>query len=118
MKDKHAILLHAALELEPMLVLADGRVWEGHVRSCAAGSVRAVMRPVGSGEPLVEKSWSVFEIDDVGRQEYQQDGDEEPEDELLVQARAMVAQAREVGELSLAERLVRDRLRRQDVSSS
>lgn len=107
-----ATILEAIAGQEPMLFLVDGRVWEGHIESCLAGDLAAVVRPVGTRTPRVGQRWRLDAITEMARQE--PEGDDEPEDELLGAARRMTEQAREYGELSLAERLLRDRETRKE----
>jgi hypothetical protein len=69
------------------------------------GTVVAVARSVGSRQPRAEYRWALGDVQ-LARQV-------EPEsveaDELQLQARELVEVAREYGELSLAERVLRER---------
>jgi hypothetical protein len=101
------MILEAVVNQEPMLFLVDGEVWEGHIADCTDGVVCAVVRRIRQTRPYTERRWRLEQIADMGKQEPEQD--DEPEDELLAGARLMVQQAREYGEMSLAERILRNR---------
>jgi hypothetical protein len=105
--DRLDFILEAAESQEPVLFLVDGEVWEGHIESCLDGVVDAVVRPIRQTQPYTGQRWSLDQIADMGRRE--PEGDDEAEDELFRSARRMVDQAREYGEMSLAERILRQR---------
>lgn len=111
MSDQAAFILEAAESQAPVLFLVDGRVWEGHIQSCLDGLVVAVARPAGQSLPSAEQRWRLEEIVQMGPAESSGD-DGEDEDELFTQARLMAEQARDYGEMSLAERLLKERDRR------
>jgi hypothetical protein len=100
-------VLEAAETQEPALFLVDGEVWEGHVAGCAGGVVDAVVRPIRQTQPYTGQRWSLDQIAHVGKRE--PEDDDEAEDELFRSARLMVEQAREYSEMSLAERILRNR---------
>jgi hypothetical protein len=105
--DRLDFILEAAESQEPVLFLVDGEVWEGRIESCLDGVVAAVVRPIRQTQPYTGQHWSLDQIADMGKRE--PEGDEDAEDELFVSARLMVQQAREYGEMSLAERILKTR---------
>jgi hypothetical protein len=111
--DRLQFILDAAASQERVIFLVDGRVWEGHIESCLDGVLTAVARMVASAHPFTIQRWDLTEIADMAAQEPQGD-DAGDDDELLTQARELMDQARSYEELSLAERLVRDRIPREE----
>lgn len=107
-----AFILDAYNRQEAVLFLVDGRVWEGQVQSCLLGTVVAVVRPVGNTGSYTERRWHLDEIADMSLRS--PEGDEQVEDELFASARLMVEQAREYGEMSLAERMLKERAVREE----
>lgn len=107
------ILRRAHSDQEPVLVLVDGRVWEGHIQDLALDTVVAVVRPVGTQGSYTEQRWHLDQIADMSLRSLEGD-EQEAEDELFANARLMVQQAREYGEMSLAERLLKERATREE----
>jgi hypothetical protein len=105
MSDELDLILELVSEQAPALLAVDGVVYEGHIQSCHRGTVVAVARSVGSRQPRAEYRWALGDVQ-LARQV-------EPEsveaDELQLQARELAEAAREYGELSLAERVLRER---------
>lgn len=113
MNDRVAFILDALDDQEPLLFLVAGEVWEGHMQSCVEGAVVAVVRQAGATHPYGERRWRLEDIADMARREPEGDDDEE-DDGLFAQARRMTELARDYGEMSLAERLLKDRAMREE----
>jgi hypothetical protein len=107
MSDRFELLMALAGEQAPAIFNVDGVIYEGHVQSCLAGEVVAVARPYGTRDVRQEHRWTLVQILDMDRL---LEPDDEPEDPLVRQARDLAARAQEYDRLSLAERLVADRI--------
>src|SRR4051812_33699763 len=103
MSDELELILDLVAEQAPALLAVDGVVYEGHIQSCLRGTVVAVARPVGRGQPRAEYQWRLADVQ-IGRQVEPESVEEA--DELQMQARELAEAAREYGELSLAERVL------------
>jgi hypothetical protein len=106
MSDELDLILELVSEQAPALLAVDGVVYEGHIQSCHGGTVVAVARSVGSRQPRAEYRWALADVQ-LARQVEPESVEEA--DELQLQARELVEVAREYGELSLAERVLRER---------
>jgi len=110
-EDRLTFILDAAATQERVLFLVAGRVWEGHIESCLDGVLTVAARMVASTHSFTMQRWDLTEIADMATQEPQgDDGD----DELLTHARQLTEQARRYEEMSLAERLVYERIAREE----
>jgi hypothetical protein len=97
---------------ERVLFLAEDVVWEAHLQSCLAGTIVAAARPLGAERPFGEERFELSEITELAP--YEPQAGEEPDTELSKMATDMAAQAAEYQGLSLAERLIRDHIRREE----
>jgi hypothetical protein len=105
--DRFDLLMSLVAEQAPALFDVGGVIYEGHVQSCLAGEVVAVARLYGTRDVRQECRWDNSEIRDIGRLA---EAGEESEDPLVVQARDLAARAVQYDGLSLAERLLADRI--------
>lgn len=108
MNDRFDLVMTLVAEQAPALIDVGGAIYEGHVQSCLAGEVVAVARLYGTRDVRQEHRWTIGEIRDIDQ--LREAGADEPEDPLIVQARDLAARAQEYGGLSLAERLLADRI--------
>jgi hypothetical protein len=93
-------------------------VWEAHLQSCLAGTIVAVARPLGVQRPFEQERFELETVAELAPWPEPGEASEEPANELSKMAAEMAAQAREYEGLSLAERLVRDHIRRERHGSS
>jgi hypothetical protein len=105
--DRFELLMALVAEQAPAIFNVDGVIFEGHVQSCLAGEVVAIARPYGTRDVRQERRWNIGQIHDFDRLVEAAD---EPEDPLVEQARDLAARAQDYDRLSLAERLVADRI--------
>jgi hypothetical protein len=108
-EERYTLVMQLIADQAPALFAVDGRVYEGRIESCLRGQLTAVTRAYGTRDEYRRCSWLLHEID-IAPVEAEAPADDE--DLLIEQARAMSAQAKEYDELSLAERLVADRIPR------
>lgn len=107
---RYALIMQLIADQAPAWFAIHGKVYEGRIESCLRGELTAVMRAYGTHDEYQRRSWLLNVIDDIAAVEAEAPADDD--DPLIEQARAMSAQAKEYDGLSLAERLVADRIPR------